>query len=162
MELKDTVEAEFIGLGRWTEGIRKRKIQRCFKSRDASVGMALPLLRKGTLGDKKKAIAEGEDDDDFGPNLKGIKQDSDYSPLEQSSCTVNVQNLITDWGFWKRGDVSEGHPPGPCLQAGLHLQNIWQMGTSPLLSLRQERRFPWLLQELSSVWQGQWSAGFPP
>lgn len=51
--------------------------------------------------------------------------------------------------------------PGPCLQAGLPLQNIWQMGTSPLLSLCQERRFPWLLQESSSVWQGPWSAGFP-
>lgn len=58
--------------------------------------MVLPFLRKGAPGDKKKAIAEGEDDDDFGLNLKGIKQASDYSAVEQSSCTVNVQNLITN------------------------------------------------------------------
>lgn len=68
--MKDIVEAEFTGRGRWTEGIRKRKIQKCIKSRDASVGMVLPLLRKGALGDKKKAITEGEDDNDFGLNLK--------------------------------------------------------------------------------------------
>lgn len=37
--------------------------------------MALLLLRKGALGEEEKAVIEGEDDDDFGYNLKGMKQD---------------------------------------------------------------------------------------
>lgn len=52
--------------------------------------------------------------------------------------------------------------PGLCTcPAMLSLQNPWQMGVFLLLRLCQGRLIPWLLQDPSSVWQGQSSAGFP-
>ena len=72
MGLRDVVEVASARPGKWIEGIRERKMQEAVQG---CLGeWCYFLLRKGALGGERQVVIEGEDND-FGFNLKGVKQD---------------------------------------------------------------------------------------